>query len=112
MIRQIVRLALVPTLAAIALVVPATPAAAQIDARMLRQPDVSATQIAFVYAGDIWVVPKQGGVAVRLSSPRGEEQLPALLARRQDARLLAPTTTATPTSTPSPAQGGEPVRLT
>ena len=54
----------------------AAPAAAQIDARMLRQPDVSATQIAFVYAGDIWVVPKQGGVAVRLSSPRGEESFP------------------------------------
>src|SRR5688572_24118140 len=36
----------------------AAPAAAQIDARMLRQPDVSATQIAFVYAGDVWVVPK------------------------------------------------------
>lgn len=51
-------------------------AAAQIDARMLRHPDVSETQIAFVYAGDIWVVPKQGGVAVRLSSPRGEEQFP------------------------------------
>ena len=37
------------------------PAAAQIDARMFRHPDVSATQIAFVYAGDIWVVPKSGG---------------------------------------------------
>src|SRR5574342_308381 len=49
---------------------------AQIDARLLRQPDVSATQIAFVYAGDIWVAPKAGGVAVRLSSPRGEESFP------------------------------------
>lgn len=51
-----------------------TPAA--IDARMLRQPDVSATQIAFVYAGDIWIAPKAGGEAVRLSSPRGEESFP------------------------------------
>ena len=49
---------------------------AQIDARMLRYPDVSATQITFVYAGDIWVVPKTGGVASRLSSPRGEEMFP------------------------------------
>jgi tricorn protease len=49
---------------------------AQIDARLLRQPDVSATQIAFVYAGDIWLAPKAGGVAVRLSSPRGEESFP------------------------------------
>lgn len=47
-----------------------------IDARMMRQPDVSATQIAFVYAGDIWVAPKAGGEAVRLSSPRGEESFP------------------------------------
>jgi len=49
---------------------------AQIDARLLRQPDVSATQIAFVYAGDIWVAPKAGGTAVRFSSPRGEESFP------------------------------------
>jgi len=47
-----------------------------IDARLMRYPDVSATQIAFVYAGDIWVVPKEGGVATRLSSPRGEESMP------------------------------------
>jgi tricorn protease len=44
---------------------------ARIDARMMRQPDVSATQIAFVYAGDIWLASKAGGEAVRLSSPRG-----------------------------------------
>ena len=36
---------------------------AQIDARMFRQPSVSKDQIAFVYAGDIWVVPKKGGTA-------------------------------------------------
>lgn len=57
-------------------VVFAQPLAAQIDARLLRQPDVSATQITFVYAGDIWVVPKTGGVAARLSSPQGEESFP------------------------------------
>jgi tricorn protease len=47
-----------------------------VDARMLRYPDVSATQIAFVYAGDIWVAPKTGGTAMRLSSPKGEESFP------------------------------------
>src|SRR5262245_42314050 len=47
-----------------------------IDARMMRYPDVSATQIAFVYAGDIWVAPKGGGAALRLSSPKGEESFP------------------------------------
>ena len=49
---------------------------AQIDARLLRQPDVSASEIAFVYGGDIWVVAKQGGVAHRLSTPMGEESFP------------------------------------
>lgn len=51
-------------------------ASAQVDARMFRYPDVSATHIAFVYAGDIWVVPKAGGLATRLSSPLGEEAFP------------------------------------
>ncbi len=49
---------------------------AQIDARLLRQPDVSATEIAFVYGGDIWVVSKEGGVANHLSTPMGEESFP------------------------------------
>jgi tricorn protease len=54
----------------------AAPAAAQVDARMLRFADVSDTHIAFVYAGDIWIVDKEGGVAQRLSTPSGEEQFP------------------------------------
>ncbi len=49
---------------------------AQIDARLLRQPDVSADQIVFVYGGDIWVVAKEGGIAHRLSTPKGEESFP------------------------------------
>ena len=48
----------------------------RLDARMMRQPAVSATQIAFVYAGDIWLADKSGGVALRLSSPKGEESFP------------------------------------
>ena len=51
-------------------------AQAAVDARLLRFPDVSETQITFVYAGDIWVVPKQGGQAHRLSTPLGEEAFP------------------------------------
>src|SRR5438552_13160246 len=54
----------------------AAPAPAQVDARMFRQPAVSADKIAFVYAGDIWLVPKTGGTATRLSSPLGEESFP------------------------------------
>lgn len=63
-----------------------TPARAQIDARLLRYPDVSATTIAFIYAGDVWLVPKAGGVAQRLSTPRGEEEFPRF---SPDGALLA-----------------------
>ncbi len=65
----------VPALLIPAAISPA-PVAAQIDARMLHEPAVSATHIAFVYAGDIWIVPKTGGVAMRVTSARGEEQFP------------------------------------
>src|ERR1019366_3991889 len=51
-------------------------ASAQVDARMFRYPDVSATQIAIVDAGDIRTLPKKGGTATRLSSPPGEETFP------------------------------------
>jgi tricorn protease len=63
-------------LSAAAVLTFSAPAFAQVDARMFRQPDVSATHITFVYAGDIWIVPKQGGLATRLSSPPGEEMFP------------------------------------
>jgi tricorn protease len=43
---------------------------------MLRFPDVSATQIVFVYADDLWLVPREGGVAMPLASPPGMESLP------------------------------------
>jgi tricorn protease len=44
--------------------------------RLLRQPTVSATQIAFAYAGDIWIVGKDGGDARRLTSFAGTESNP------------------------------------
>jgi len=49
---------------------------AQVNARMLQYPDISQTHITFVYAGDIWVVSREGGTASRLSSPKGEERFP------------------------------------
>jgi tricorn protease len=63
-----------------------TTVSAQIDARMLRYPAVSADRIAFVYAGDIWIAPKEGGMAQRLSTPRGEEMFPRF---SPDGSLLA-----------------------
>lgn len=73
-----------PLLAALALLlaVPAlsAPGSAQVegevDARLFRQPDVSETQITFVYGNDVWVAPKEGGTAHRLSSPDGREAFP------------------------------------
>jgi len=44
--------------------------------RMLRSPTESATQIAFAYAGNIWVVPRAGGSAVRLTSFPGDAMNP------------------------------------
>ena len=49
---------------------------AQIDAGLFRYPDVSASQIVFTYANDIWIMPKEGGTANRLSSPAGVEMFP------------------------------------
>src|SRR6476469_1178840 len=48
-------------------------AIAQTDAGLLRYPDVSKNQIVFSYANDIWIVPKEGGTAIKLSSPSGIE---------------------------------------
>ncbi len=49
---------------------------AQIDARLLQYPAVSKSQIVFEYAGDLWIAPKDGGVANRLTTPPGDEILP------------------------------------
>ena len=49
---------------------------AQIDARLFRYPDVSHNKITFVYGGDIWIVPKTGGIANRVTSSPGEESFP------------------------------------
>lgn len=48
----------------------------QIDAGLFRYPDVSKTQIVFSYANDIWIMPKDGGAAIKLSSPPGLESYP------------------------------------
>src|SRR5271169_2862407 len=44
--------------------------------RLLRQPSLSATQIAFEYGGDIWVVSKDGGEASRITSTAAVESSP------------------------------------
>lgn len=64
---------LLPFFATALVVAASVSATAQIDARLMRYPDVSATQIVFTYANDLWIAPKTGGVAQRLSTPKGEE---------------------------------------
>src|SRR5690606_23679127 len=49
---------------------------AQVNARLFQFPDVSPTHITFVYGDDIWIAPKAGGQASRLSSPDGMESFP------------------------------------
>ncbi len=43
---------------------------------LFRQPTISKTQIAFTYAGDLWIVPKTGGDARRLTTGIGVETNP------------------------------------
>jgi tricorn protease len=71
-----------PVLAA--LLALAAPASAQ--TRMLRQPSVSATHIAFAYAQNIWVVERAGGAARRLTSFQGATENPKI---SPDGKLVA-----------------------
>jgi len=43
---------------------------------LLQKPTLSRTHIAFVYAGDLWTVPRAGGAAQRLTSGAGVETNP------------------------------------
>jgi tricorn protease len=48
----------------------------QINAKLMRYVDVSDTQITFVYGGDIWLLPKAGGTAIQVTHSPGEESWP------------------------------------
>lgn len=45
-------------------------------AGMMRFPDVSKDSIVFVYANDLWIVSRDGGMARPLASPAGPEMMP------------------------------------
>jgi WD40 repeat protein len=89
----------------------ARPAAALEECRLLRQPDIQGETIVFVYAGDLWTVPRAGGTARRLTSHEGIERFPKLspdgktvaFTAEYDGNLDAYTV---------PIEGGEPTRLT
>ena len=46
------------------------------EARLLRHPDASDTQIVFAYANDLWIVGRSGGTARRLTTYQGQELRP------------------------------------
>jgi len=79
--------------------------------RLLRQPTVSATQVAFTYAGDIWIAGRDGGDARRLTSFPGVESDPQL---SPDGKWVAFTGSYgdNPDVYVVEATGGQPVRLT
>src|SRR5580658_8036346 len=59
---------LLPLLAAASCMFPAGPAL-----HLLPKPVMNKTTIVFTYAGDLWSVPREGGVAVRLTGGTGNE---------------------------------------
>src|ERR1051326_6065121 len=79
--------------------------------RMLRTPTVSATQIAFAYAQNIWTVPRAGGMARRITSFQGQTSNPHF---SPDGRWIAFSGEYAGNLDVYvvPAEGGEPKRLT
>ena len=70
------------------------------DTRLLAQPAVSATHVAFVYAGDLWSAKLDGSDVRRLTTSEGPVSNPAFSPDGRRSRS-ARNTTATPTSTSS-----------
>jgi tricorn protease len=101
------RLALVALAAA--LLVPSLLAAQ--GTRLLREPTVSETHIAFVYANDLWIVDREGGEARRLTSAPGAEASPRF---SPDGQWIAFTGQYDGNQDVYvvPAEGGQPRRLT
>lgn len=86
-------------------------ASAQVSAKLMRYADVSATEIAFVYGGDIWVMPKTGGTAMQITHSPGEESWPRF---SPDGTEIAYTAgyNGNPDVYVMPASGGVPIRVT
>ncbi len=99
------------TVLVLAILGPSIPAASGPGTRLLRMPTISATQIAFAYANNIWVVERSGGIARRLTSFPGLTSDPHFspdgkwiafssgYAGNEDVYVI-------------PSEGGEPKRLT
>jgi tricorn protease len=79
--------------------------------RLLRMPTVSATEIAFAYANNIWAVPRAGGMAHRITSFQGQTSSPHF---SPDGKLIAFSAEYAGNTDVYvvPAEGGVPRRLT
>ncbi|MCX6566468.1 MAG: PDZ domain-containing protein [Candidatus Aminicenantes bacterium] len=87
------------------------PATASQESRLLRDPDISDTQIVFTHGGDLWVVARTGGDARRLTAFPGVENNPHFSPDGQLAAFSAAYDGNTDVYVVS-ASGGEPRRLT
>src|SRR5262245_8125895 len=89
----------------------ALPLAADEPRRLLRQPTLSATEIAFTFAGDLWSVARGGGEGRRLTANAGLEENPVF---SPDGRWLAFTGEydGNVDVFVMPSEGGSPRRLT
>ena len=98
-----------PLLAVLACAAAVAPAGAQ--TRLLRQPTISATQVAFAYGNNLWVAPRDGGDARRLTSFQGVTSNPNF---SPDGRWIAFSGQYAGNTDVYvvPAEGGEPKRLT
>ncbi|MBI1850638.1 MAG: PD40 domain-containing protein [Planctomycetes bacterium] len=80
--------------------------------KLLRFPDVSRESIAFTYGGDLWTVPRAGGVARQLTTTEGLEWLPKFSPDGKWIAFTAQVDDADWDVYVIPAEGGEPRRLT
>jgi len=81
------------------------------ETRLMRYPDVSRDHIVFTYAGDLWIVPRAGGQARRLTAHPGDEIFPKF---SPDGKQIAFTGDydGNVDVYVMPSDGGEPRRLT
>src|SRR5712691_3687763 len=87
------------------------PPEARLETRLMRYPDISKESVVFVYAGDLWVSPRAGGLARRLTAHPGDELFPKF---SPDGKWIAFTGEYDGNADVYviPSEGGEPRRLT
>jgi len=81
------------------------------EGRLMRFPDISKDKIAFMYGGNLWLVPRDGGVARRVTSDEGRDLFPKF---SPDGKWLAFTGQYDGNFNVYiiPAEGGQPKQLT